>query len=92
MDILLYTGHHRHPAVVRKEPKSPHTTNPLKCKACSTTSAHPIGRIDAFEGDFDTAPGSSKQQKTGSRASAQVQFNGVVIPNNQRTKATRKST
>ena len=91
MDISLHTGRHCCPAVVKKELKSPDTKNPSKRKAYSTTGVQPIGHIDAFEGDFDTAPGSSKRQKTGSRASAQVRFDGVVIPSNQRTKATRKS-
>jgi hypothetical protein len=92
MDISLHTVCHRHPAVVKKELKSPDTKNPSKRKAYSTTGAHPIGRIDVFEGNFYTAPGSSKWQKTGTGASAQVRFDGVVIPNNQHMKATRKST
>ena len=90
MDISLHTGRHCCPAVVKKELKSLDTKNPSKHKAYSTTSVHPISHIDVFKGDFNTAPGSSKWQKTGSGAFTQVRFNGVVIPNNQRTKATRK--
>ena len=92
MNISLHTGRRHRPTAVKKEPKPPDTTNPSKRKVYSTAGAHPIGRIDAFEGDFDTAPGSSKRQKMASGASAQVRFDGVVVPNNQCTRTTRKST
>jgi hypothetical protein len=91
MNILLHTGHRHCPTVVKKELKPLDTTNLLKCKVYSTASAHPIGHIDTFKGDFDTTPGSSKCQKTASGVSAQVQFDGVVMHNNQCTRATRKS-
>jgi hypothetical protein len=72
---------------VKEEPRSP--AQGKKRKANSVSDASSIGRSDATGFDFEATEPNGKRQKMASGSSAQVRFDGIMVPP---VKATRRST